>query len=116
MCKSAINNANSPLGHNIVYFRNIYGINFSHAICVKKIDHPPRWCEAKRMIVAQLNHLLLVKRGLYNNDGFTMLNINIFIKLLATEWIVHNLYISYVSYVYNFYINYVFLCQCVFDQ
>ena len=31
--KSAINNVNSPLRHNIAYFRNKYGINFSHDMC-----------------------------------------------------------------------------------
>ena len=39
--ESAINNANSPLGHNIAYFRNTYGINFSHDICFNKIIHHP---------------------------------------------------------------------------
>ena len=62
--KSAINNANPLLGHNIVYFRNNYGINFSHDICFNKIIHPLRLCEEKRMIIAQLNNLLLVKCAL----------------------------------------------------
>ena len=83
--KSAINNANSPHGHNIAYFRNKYGINFSHDMCLNKIIHHPRLCEEKRMIIAQLNHLLLVKCGLYAIDGFTMSNIDTLIKLLATE-------------------------------
>ena len=39
--KSAINNANSPLGHTIAYFRNNYGINFSHNMCFNKNIHPP---------------------------------------------------------------------------
>ena len=83
--KSAINNANSPLGHNIAYFGNNYGINFSHDMCLNKIIHPPRLCLEKRMIIAQLNHLLLLKCGLYAIDGFTMSNIEALIKLLATE-------------------------------
>ena len=62
--KSAINNANSPIRHNIAYFRNNYGINFSHDMCFNKIIHPPRLCEEKRMIIVQLNHLLLVKMWL----------------------------------------------------
>ena len=70
--KSAINNANSPLGHNIAYFRNNYGINFSHGMCFNKMIHPPRLCEEKRMIIAQLKDVLLVKCGLYDIDGFTM--------------------------------------------
>ena len=41
--------------------------------------------EEKRMIIAQLNYLLLVKCGLYVIDGFTMSNIDALIKLLATE-------------------------------
>ena len=82
---SAINNANSPLGHNIAYFRNNYGINFSHGMCFNKIIHPPRLCEEKRMIIAQLKDLLLVKCGLYTIDGFTMSNIDALIKLLAAE-------------------------------
>ena len=83
--KSAINNANSPLGHIIAYFGNNYGINFSHDMCLNKIIHPPRLCLEKRMIIAQLNHLLLLKCGLYAIDGFIMSNIEALIKLLATE-------------------------------
>ena len=83
--KSAINNANSPLGHNIAYFRNNYGINFSRDMCFNQIIHPPRLCEEKRMIIAQLNDLLLVKCGLYAIVGFTMSNIDALIELLATE-------------------------------
>ena len=71
--KSAINNANSPLGHNIAYFRNNYGMCFNNMI------HPPRLCEEKRMIIAQLKDLLLVKCGLYAIDGFTMSNIDVLI-------------------------------------
>ena len=59
--KSAINDANSPRRHNIGYFRNNYGTNFSHDMCFNKIIHPPRLCEEKRMIIAQLNNLLLGK-------------------------------------------------------
>ena len=83
--KSAINNANSPLGQNIAYFRNNYGINFSHGMCFNKMIHPPRLCEEKRMIIAQLKDLLLVKCGLYAIDGLTMSNIDALIKLLAAE-------------------------------
>ena len=66
--KSAINDANSPLGHNIAYFRNNYGINFSHDMCINKIIHPTHLCEEKRMIISLLNHLLLVKCGLYQGS------------------------------------------------
>ena len=40
--KYANNNANSPLGYNIAYFRNSYGIDIFPDVCVKKIIHPPR--------------------------------------------------------------------------
>ena len=79
--KSAINNGNSPLRHNIAYFRNNYGINFSHDMCFSKMIHLPRLCEEKSIIIAQLNNLLLVKCGLYTIDGFTLSNIS----LLSTE-------------------------------
>ena len=79
--KSAINNVNSPLGHNIAYFRNIYGINFSHDMCFNKIIDPSRLCEEKRMSIAQLNNLLLVKCGLYTIDGLLC---QILTSLLAT--------------------------------
>ena len=82
--KSAINNANSPLGHNLGYFRNNYGINFSHDMCFNKIIHPPGLWEEKRMIIAQLNNLLFVKCGLYTIDSFSMSNIDILTKLLTT--------------------------------
>ena len=83
--KSAINNANSPLGRTIAYFRNNYGINFSHDMCFNKIIHPPRSCEEKHITIAQLNNLLFLNCGSYSIDGFSMLNIDILIKLLATE-------------------------------
>ena len=55
-------------------------------VCVlTKMIHPPRLCEEKRMIIAQLKDLLLVKCGLYAIDGFTMSNIDALIKLLAAE-------------------------------
>ena len=78
--KSAINNANSLLGHNIAYFRNNYGINFSYGMCFNKMIHPPHLCEEKRMIIAQLKDLLLVKCGLYAIDSFTMSNIDALIN------------------------------------
>ena len=59
--KSAINNANSPLGHNIVYFRNNYDIDFDICLTFNKFIEPLRLCEKKRLIIAQLNNLLLVK-------------------------------------------------------
>ena len=62
--KSTINNANSLLWHNIVYFRNNYGINFSHGMCFNKMIDPPRLCEETRIIIAQLKYLLFVKCGL----------------------------------------------------
>ena len=40
--KYASNNANSPLGYNIAYFRNSYGIDILPDVCVKKIIHPPQ--------------------------------------------------------------------------
>ena len=85
--KSAINNAYSPLGLNVAYFRNNYGINFSHgrSMCFNNIIHLPRLCEEKSVIIAQVNHLLLVKCDLYAIDVFTMSNIDDLIKLLATE-------------------------------
>ena len=42
-------------------------------LCFNKIIHPPRLCEEKRMIVAQLSNLLFVKCGLqtlHTIDGF----------------------------------------------
>ena len=60
-------------------------INFSHGMCFNKMIHPPRLCEEKRMNIAQLKDLLLVKCGLYAIDGFTMSNIDAIIKLLAAE-------------------------------
>ena len=83
--ESEINNANSPLGHNIAYYRNNYGINFSNDMCFNKRMNPLRLCEEIRIIIAQLNNLLLVKCGLYAIDGFTMSNIDALIKLFATE-------------------------------
>ena len=35
--KYANNNANSPLGYNIAYFRNSYGIDISPDLCVRKL-------------------------------------------------------------------------------
>ena len=40
--KYASNNANSPLGYNIAYFRNSYGIDIFPDMCFKKIIHHPQ--------------------------------------------------------------------------
>ena len=62
-----------------------YGINFSHGMCFNKMIHPPRLCEEKRMIIAQLKDLLLVKCGLYAIDGLTMSNIDLLSTLKLSE-------------------------------
>ena len=59
--KYANNNANSPLGYNIAYFRNSYSIDIFPDVCVKKIIHPPRLDNEQHMIISELNMLLLVK-------------------------------------------------------
>ena len=69
--KYANNNANSPLGYNITYFRNSYGIDIFPDICVKKIIHPPRLDNEQHMIISELDMLLLAKGEMYNIDGFT---------------------------------------------
>ena len=48
--------------------------------------HPPRLCEEKRMIIAQLKDLLLVKCGYYAIDGFTMSNIDALKSKKALTW------------------------------
>ena len=71
--------------YNTRIFQKEVRINFSRDICFNKIIHPPPLCEEKRVIIAQLNNILLEKCGLYTIDGFTMSNIDTFIDLLATE-------------------------------
>ena len=62
-------NANSPIGYNIAYFRNSYGIDIFPDVCVKKIINPPRLNNAQHMIISELNILLLAKGKMYNIDG-----------------------------------------------
>ena len=83
--KYANNNANSPLGYNIAYFRNSYGIDIFPNVCVKNIIHPPRLNNEQHMIISELNMLLLAKDEMYIIDGFTKSNIDTFIKLIATD-------------------------------
>ena len=83
--KHASNNANSPLGYNIAYFRNSYGIDIFPDVCVKKIIHPPQLDNEQHMVISELNMLLLAKGEMYNIDGFTKSNIDTFIKLIATD-------------------------------
>ena len=83
--KYASNNANSPLGYNIAYFRNSYGIDILPDVCVKKIIHPPQLDNEQHMVISELNMLLLAKGEMYNIDGFTKSNIDTFIKLIATD-------------------------------
>ena len=49
--KYASNNANSPLGYNIAYFRNSYGIDIFPDVCVKKIIHPPQLDNEQHMVI-----------------------------------------------------------------
>ena len=51
-------------------------------MCFNKMINPPRLCEEKRMVIAQLKDLLLVKCGLYAIDGFTMSNIDALFKVI----------------------------------
>ena len=83
--KYASNNANSPLGYNIAYFRNSYGIDILPDVCVKTIIHPPQLDNEQHMVISELNMLLLAKGEIYNIDGFTKSNIDTFIKLIATD-------------------------------
>ena len=83
--KYGSNNANSPLGYNIAYFRNSYGIDILPDVCVKKIIHPPQLDNEQHMVISELNMLLLAKGEMYNIDGFTKSNIDTFIKLIATD-------------------------------
>ena len=77
--------SDSPLGYNIAYFRNSYGIDIFPDVCVKNIIHPPRLDNEQHMIISELNMLLLAKDEIYNIDGFTKSNIGTFIKLIATD-------------------------------
>ena len=80
-CKYANNDASSPLGYNIAYFRNSYGIDIFPDIYVKNIIHPPRLDNEQHMIISELNMLLLAKGEIYNIES----NIDTFIKLIATD-------------------------------
>ena len=83
--KYASNNANSPLGYNIAYFRNSYGIDIFPDVCFKKNYSPSTIDNEQHMIISELNMPLLAKCEMYNIDGFTKSNIDTFIKLIATD-------------------------------
>ena len=53
--KYASNNANSPLGYNIAYFRNSYGIDIFPDVCVKRIIHTLRLDNEQHMFISELN-------------------------------------------------------------
>ena len=57
--KYASSNANSPLGYNIAYFSNSYGIDIFSNVCVKEVIRPPRLDNEQPMIISELKMLLL---------------------------------------------------------
>ena len=85
--QNAINNANSPLGRNIAYFRNGYGVSFNKIDTCKMLRfiQPTKLCSQRQLTINNLKHLLLVKYGTHVINGFTMQNIDAMINLLTTE-------------------------------
>ena len=59
--KYASNNANSPLGHNIAYFRSNYGIDIFPDVCAKKVILPSRLDNERHMIISEFNFALIIK-------------------------------------------------------
>ena len=72
--KYANNNANSPLGYNIAYFRNSYGIVIFHDVCVKKIIHPPRLDNEQHMIISELKVLEKCRKNLIGHSRLAFNN------------------------------------------
>ena len=79
-------NARTPLGHNLTFFRNKYGIDifcdeYNH--CMKCIRKPKLKTEHVNNI-EQLRALLDIRNGAYYIEGFLKPDIDTMIEYIAT--------------------------------
>ena len=80
-------NANTPIGHNIAFFRYKYGKNISSCSlnnCMKLIVSPKINVEQCN-VLEQLKVLIHARQGSYFIEGFTRRDIERLMKLIATE-------------------------------
>ena len=83
---NAMQNARTPLGHNLAFFRNKYGIDifcdeYNH--CMKCIRKPKLKTEHVNNI-EQLRSLLDIRNGAYYIEGFLKPDIDTMIEYIAT--------------------------------
>ena len=71
-------------------------------MCVKKIIHPPQLDNEQHMVISELNMLLLAKGEMYNIDGFTKSNIDVFVYMFCMYMFIFYVYCIYLSIVYHF--------------
>ncbi len=79
-------NASTPLGHNIAFLRNKYGVDVrtdNLMYCIDSICAPNLSADECNSI-SQLRLLLCVRWGTYSIDGFSVKDIETFITLLST--------------------------------
>ncbi len=84
--KQACQNANSPIGHNIAYLRNIYGVDIKHHsinVCMSHI-RSRRLSGDQLVIIRELRTLLSVRSGVYYINDFTVSDVTALIKCIST--------------------------------
>ena len=85
---NANENASTPLGQNIAFFRNNYYIDIMKS---KNINHclsvicAPTLSNEQTVLINQLETLLSVKYGSHHINGFTRHDIDEYIKHLVTS-------------------------------
>ena len=82
----AMQNANTPIGHNLAFIRNSYGFNISeHTMsdCIR-FSRPSNLCSQELFIVEELKSLLQSRDGSYHIDGFSNNDVSVLVALLCT--------------------------------
>ena len=83
----ALQNANSPLGHNITFFRQTYNVDIFHhnlKICIEK-SRPKDLDSSSESIVQSLRTLLLFRCNSVVIDGFKHNDITALINFTASN-------------------------------
>ena len=85
---NAVQNASTPLGHNISFFRYEYSIDvMSYKLCdFLKLISPQRLSSEQCDSIIQIKQLMSIRSGSHYIEGFSYHDINHMIDYITTQW------------------------------
>ena len=80
-------NANFPIGYNLAFISNTYGLNIIEQTLVDclHLSHPKRLKPYQCTLIKELNNLLLTRNGVYRIHNFTKSDMENLIKVIETK-------------------------------